>query len=150
MTPLLDPILRTVNTLIDRLIPDVAGRERAKAEAQNAIVNAVNEANAQQVEINKLEAQNPNIFVSGWRPFVGWVCGVGVAWAFVLQPIATWVVSLYRTDFIAPTLPVDVLLSLLLGLLGLGGLRTMEKLQGVASASQQTNASVQVRRAQKA
>lgn len=133
--PILDLISGPVNTLIERLVPDVANRDKVKLEMQQELTRALSEANAMQVEVNKIEAAHGSVFVAGWRPFVGWVCGLGVFWAFVGQPVATWVVMVNGHDVMPPTLPLESLLSLLLGLLGLGSLRTVEKIQGVASVA---------------
>lgn len=83
-----------------------------------------------QIETNKVEAANPNMFVAGWRPFVGWVCGTGFAVQFVIAPIAEWLAALSGHPVKFPELDMETLLTLLGGLLGLGGLRTFEKLKG--------------------
>ena len=86
-----------------------------------------------QIQINKTEAAHKSMFVAGWRPFVGWTCGVALAWHFVGQPLAVFVVAYSGIE--APPLPVfemQSLLTVLLGMLGLGGLRTFEKTKGVS------------------
>lgn len=76
-----------------------------------------------QVEVNKLEAQHRSIFVAGWRPFIGWVCGVALAYNFILRDIIGFWVEM------PPALQMEHLMTVLLGMLGLGGLRTYEKLK---------------------
>jgi hypothetical protein len=85
------------------------------------------------MQINQIEAANPSIFVSGWRPFIGWVCGAGCAWNWLGLPILK-VAALYLGHPIAVS-PADLgeMMPLLLGMLGLGGLRTVEKINGVAA-----------------
>jgi hypothetical protein len=78
-----------------------------------------------QVELNKVEAQHRSLFVAGWRPAIGWVCAVGLSFNFVINPILQWI-----TNDPGPALPQDIMLELVLALLGLGALRTVEKLQG--------------------
>ncbi len=78
-----------------------------------------------QAEINKIEAQHRSIFVAGWRPFIGWVCGSGLAFVFLLNPIIQWL-----TNEAGPALPMDAMTELVIALLGLGGLRTLEKFGG--------------------
>ncbi len=78
-----------------------------------------------QVELNKVEAQHRSLFVAGWRPFIGWVCGVGLAFMFLVNPLLQWASA---KD--GPELPEDIILELVLALLGLGALRTVEKLKG--------------------
>lgn len=78
-----------------------------------------------QNEVNKIEAQHRSIFVAGWRPFIGWVCGVALLYNFILRDIIAWVIP----DQMPPALQMDQLITILLGMLGLGGLRTYEKLK---------------------
>ena len=84
-----------------------------------------------QLEINAKEAQSTSIFVAGWRPFVGWVSGLGVFWAAIGQPIFSYV-AVIKGWPAAPTIDTEVLLYVLGGMLGLGTLRTVEKSKGVA------------------
>ena len=81
-----------------------------------------------QLEINKAEAQHKSIFVSGWRPFIGWTCGVALAWHFVLAPFIMFICA-YLNVIIheLPQFDMGSLMTVLMGLLGLGGLRTFEK-----------------------
>ena len=84
-------------------------------------------------EINKAEAAHKNMFVAGWRPFVGWTCGIALAWHFVGQPLAVFVIVYSGVESPPlPTFEMESLLTVLLGMLGLGGLRTFEKTKGVS------------------
>jgi roadblock/LC7 domain-containing protein len=135
MAPLLaliPALLPALGTLIDRLIPDKAEAERARLDMEAALVNAANDAAMAQVEVNKIEAAHPSIFVAGWRPAIGWVCAAGLAWAFVFAPVASWglVVSGVKAEL--PDIRTDYLLELVIAMLGMGGLRTFEKMRGVA------------------
>lgn len=86
-----------------------------------------------QLEINKQEAQHASIFVAGWRPGIGWICGIALGWNFIIQPIVSWGAFVYGVDLDGmPTLDTNELTTILLGMLGLGGLRTYEKRLGVA------------------
>ena len=85
-----------------------------------------------QVEVNKAEAGHRSIFVAGWRPFIGWVCGIALAWHFVGVPVVNFVVAYLGLAVPAlPSFDMDSLMTVLLGMLGLGGLRTYEKKQGI-------------------
>ena len=80
-----------------------------------------------QVELNKLEAQHRSIFVAGWRPFIGWVCGLGLFNTFIINPWLEW-----ATGRAGPQLPLDVMVELVVALLGLATIRMGEKLAGRA------------------
>ena len=80
-----------------------------------------------QAQINMIGAGHRSIFVAGWRPFIGWVCGIGLFFVFIVNPILQWL-----TNDPGPVLPQDIILELVLALLGLGALRTVEKLNGAS------------------
>lgn len=85
----------------------------------------------EQIEVNKQEAASQSFFVSAWRPFVGWTCGSAFAWTFVLQPFAAFVLNAFGKHLSLPTLDLSNLMPVLLGMLGLGAMRTYEKVQAV-------------------
>ena len=129
LIPQIAPILGNV---LDRFFPD---KEKA-AEAQRAIETALLENAAQinlaQIEVNKEEAQHRTVFVAGWRPFIGWVCGIALAWHFVGVPVTLFFIAWSGAE--VPELPVfdmNSLMTVLTGMLGLGGLRTFEKMKGL-------------------
>ncbi len=78
-----------------------------------------------QSEINKMEAQHRSVFVAGWRPFIGWICGLALAYNFIIRDVIAWV----SPDVMPPAIQMDQLITILLGMLGLGGLRTFEKIK---------------------
>jgi len=84
-----------------------------------------------QTDINLEEAKNPNLFVSGWRPFIGWMCGVSLWWQFMGNSIFEWIVKLLGKDIKPPVLNTEGLITILLALLGLGTMRMVEKVRGV-------------------
>lgn len=98
-----------------------------------------------QISINKIEAAHKNLFIAGWRPFIGWVCGVAIAYAFIGQPVIEWIVSVNNVTHIvmvngveteqlikAPDIDSGVLFQLVLAMLGMAGLRTFEKTKKVS------------------
>ncbi len=86
-----------------------------------------------QVEINKVEAGHRSIFVAGWRPFVGWVCGFALAYNFIVRDLIAWVIVNTDADAsLPPDLAMGELMTVLLGMLGLGAFRTVEKFGGKA------------------
>jgi hypothetical protein len=82
-----------------------------------------------QAEINKIEAQHRTIFVAGWRPFIGWVCGVALAYNFILRDLLVWFIG---PEQVPPALQMEHLMTVLIGMLGLGGMRTFEKFKDKA------------------
>ena len=84
-----------------------------------------------QIAINKEEAKSTNIFVAGWRPFIGWVGGVSLAYSFIVQPLIVWYAGFHHIVVQTPTLDTGTLMNLVLAMLGFGGLRTFEKLKGI-------------------
>jgi hypothetical protein len=85
-----------------------------------------------QAETNKEEAQHRSVWVAGWRPFVGWVCGIALAWHFVLSPVIIFIAAWF--NIVLPALPqfdMGSLMTVLMGMLGLGGLRSFEKAKGL-------------------
>lgn len=137
----LDPLTALLDVggkLIDKLFPDPAKAAEAKLEmfklAQTGELEALKAdvtIATGQIEINKSEAQSSSLFVSGWRPAVGWVCVLGLVYTFIGWPLLKWF-SLVRGIPLPPELDLSALITLLGGLLGLGGFRTYEKVKGVA------------------
>lgn len=130
-------LIPVIGTLLDKLIPDPKAAAEAKIKAielaqrgELATLDADVRLALGQIEVNKVEAE-ADLFRGGWRPFVGWVCAVGLAVQFVLSPILTWVSLLFGFGVQFPVLDMSVLLTLLFGMLGLGTLRTKEKLSGI-------------------
>ena len=127
--PLLD-LFEIGKTLIEKLIPD----PKAKAEALQKLAELQMSGDLQviagQVEINKIEAASDDKFKSRARPFIMWVCGVALAYALVLSPIIAGMALLFGKIIVMPVVSTELLTTLLIGMLGLGGMRTVEKLQG--------------------
>lgn len=113
-------------TAINAIWPDKTEQEKAQLAAAVQLVQG-------QIDINKAEAANPNTFVSGWRPFIGWVCGAGCAWNWIGLPIAKAGLAMYGHPLAMSPADLSEMMPLLLGMLGLGGLRTVEKVKGVAA-----------------
>ena len=130
---MLEALIGPVTSLLDKFIPDADERARLAHDIATMSEKHAQELARGQIEINKTEASHKSMFVAGWRPFVGWTCGVALAWHFVGQPLAVFVITYSGVE--APPLPVfemESLLTVLLGMLGLGGLRTFEKTKGVS------------------
>ena len=124
----LDPVtagLDLAKQVVATIWPDKSEQERAQLAGALALVQG-------QLDINRAEATSPSVFVAGWRPFIGWVCGMGCAWNWLGLPVATYVAAVlgHRVD-LAPA-DLSQMWPLLGGMLGLGALRTVEKVKGVA------------------
>lgn len=122
----LDPITAGIDlakTVVQTIWPDKSDEEKQRLAAAVMIVQG-------QIDTNKAEAASPNVFTSGWRPFIGWICGMALAYQYLARPLAAWAFAIAGHP-----LPVmlgldDSLWELLFGMLGLGGLRTFEKIKG--------------------
>ena len=119
-----------VDKFVDR-IPNGNERARAKEQLEQGLVDAANQVMLAQTEINKAEAAHKSIFVAGWRPFIGWVCGVGICWSMVAQPVFQWGINAFGDGSQLPTVDTSYLMELGTAMLGMSGLRTFEKLKKV-------------------
>ena len=131
MNPLLlGSVFELGKSLIERLFPD----PQKKAEAELELLKLTQSGDLQkvmaQLQINANEAQHQSIWVAGWRPFIGWISGVGFAYAAVFNYVLTWVASIKGWPA-PPVIDTELLLIVLGGILGLGTLRTYEKKNGV-------------------
>lgn len=132
MNPLvLGPVLDIGKSLIERFFPNEEERRKAEADFLKAAMDGELKQVIAQLEINAKEAAHPSIFVAGWRPFVGWSCGVGLVYATVGHNLLAWLAQAQGWP-IPPSVDADLLIYTLGGLLGIGGLRTLEKVKGVA------------------
>jgi len=130
----LDAILGIGGKLIDKLIPDPTAQDAARLELLKLQQSGELAAMTAQTEINKAEASNPSVFVSGARPFILWGCGMAMLYAALFEPIMRFVaVVIFHYSGGFPAIDTALTTQVLLGLLGLGSLRTYEKTQGVAS-----------------
>jgi hypothetical protein len=129
---LLDPVISIADTVIDRLVVDKNAAAQIKNEIEKELAVAHVQGNLAQLEVNKVEAAHKSIFVAGWRPFIGWTCGIAMAFTFVIAPIGGWVAVIAGYEFPPPPMLDESLWGLIFGMLGLGTLRTYEKRTGVA------------------
>lgn len=133
-----DLIAGVVGKIIDRAWPDPAQKAQAamaleelRQAGEFKAIEAELQRSRQQTEVNKAEAASADRFVAGWRPFIGWVCGSALAWHYIGRPVADWLVLLTGGAAQIPEVELGDLIVILLGMLGLGGLRTAEKIRGV-------------------
>lgn len=129
---MLASLIGPVTGLLDKFIEDKDAKNAMAHEIATMAEKAAHEAAMAQIEVNKAEAQHKSLFVSGWRPSVGWICSIAMGYHFVLQPVIVF--GLTAAQVTVPDLPefdMDSLMTVLLGMLGLGGLRTYEKQKGL-------------------
>jgi len=121
------------NTLITKIWPDPKDQASAEAMLIKTQMDAALAQAQQQIDINKIEAASGSVFVSGWRPFVGWVCGSAFALHFLFLPLLNWLAELFGHSAITIPFDMSTLSTVLMGMLGLGTMRSVEKWRGVAS-----------------
>jgi len=124
----LDKLIAPITGILDKFVVD----KDLKMKLQHELETALHSANLAQLEVNKAEATHKSIFVAGWRPFVGWVCGVALAYHFILAPLLQFGFALGGIEQDLPEFEFSQLSTVLMGMLGLGGLRTFEKMKGVS------------------
>jgi len=136
----IDPITAIANAsdsllgIVNKFIPDKTAAATAASQIQQELIAQIGASDTAQAATNTAEAGNRTLFVSGWRPAVGWVCVASFAWIYLGQPVFScfWT-ALTHQPAPAPAIDTSELMFLLSGLLGLGGLRTFEKVRGVAA-----------------
>lgn len=130
---MLQALIAPVTGLLDQFIEDKDQKARLAHEIATMAQRHAQERALAQTETNREEAKHRSVFVAGWRPFIGWTCGVALAWHFVLAPLVLFIAGWSGVQL--PTLPefdMDSLMTVLVGMLGLGAFRSYEKTKGVA------------------
>jgi len=125
--------------IIDKIFPDKQAADTAKLKLlemqQNgelAMLTAYKEQDIAQANINAVEAGNSSVFVAGWRPAIGWICAASLAYIFLVMPAANQILKIVRPDLILPAISTSGTMELVFAMLGMGGLRSYEKIRGVA------------------
>lgn len=132
MNPLiLAPLFEVGKTLIDRFLPDPEAKRQAEAELLRMAFDGELKQVLAQLEINAREAQSPSVWVSGWRPYFGWVGGTAFLYVGLLKPLLAWLAAIKGWPE-PPDVDTEFLWVVVSGLLGIGGLRSIEKVKGAA------------------
>lgn len=125
LPPGLFPIL---STMIDKIFPNAEDAQKAQAE----LLKLAQQSDLKQMDINLTQATSDNVFISGARPCIMWICGLIFCYNYLLQPLFIFILTLFDKQITAlPVFKIEEILPVLLGMLGLGGLRTFEKLKGL-------------------
>ena len=129
---LLSSLIQPVSNLLDKAIPDQDLKRKLSHEIATMSERHAQSLALAQIEVNAAEAASGSLFKGGWRPCIGWICGIAFGYHFVLQPVIIFIVALVGMEI--PDLPkfdMNTLLTVLGGMLGIGGLRTYEKQKGL-------------------
>tara|TARA_R100000544_G_C2226595_1_gene61169 strand:- start:2912 stop:3307 length:396 start_codon:yes stop_codon:yes gene_type:complete len=128
---MLEALIGPISSLLQKAIPDSDLRRKLTHEIATMAEKNAHEQIKAQLEINNTEAKHHSLFVSGWRPAVGWTCCLGMAANFLLIPMTNFVLALASSEISIPLIELETMLPVLLGMLGLGGMRSFEKSKGV-------------------
>ena len=131
MLNLISSLVGPISTLLDKSIADKDLREKLSHEIATMAERHSQEQVMAQIAVNQEEAKNNSLFVSGWRPAVGWTCCLGLGGNFILIPMGNFVMTLAGSDILIPLIDVSTMMPVLLGMLGLGSMRTVEKIRKV-------------------
>lgn len=136
---IIDAALQIINKGLDLAFPDTTEADNAKQRlAEMALKGELDDLQNEfqlamgQLEVNKAESQHADIFISGWRPFIGWICGCAFAWNYLFRDLTVLLANLAGAELTPVTLDLSEMMPVLLGMLGLGGYRSYEKAKGVA------------------
>ena len=128
---ILTSLIAPVSGLLDKFIEDKDKKNALAHEIATMAEKHAQELAKAQIEVNKTEAAHKSLFVAGWRPAVGWVCVMGMASNFLVIPVANFALAMASSTVIVPILDLTQMMPVLMGMLGLGAMRTMEKTKGV-------------------
>ena len=120
---MIDKLIKPVSDILDKFVADKDLKLKLSHELEKEIVSL----NRAQIELNKVEAAHENVFVSGWRPFIGWACGIALVYHFLLEPIIQYILILSGADFKTPEFDFCQLSTIVMAMLGMSSLRTYEK-----------------------
>ena len=133
LSVLLPTLLPVVTDVIKRFLPeDKEAAKKVEREIEQQLSSHLAQIDLAQLEINKNEAAHRSLFVAGWRPFVGWSCGLALAYSYLIEPVATFIMAQTGNLVDLPNVDLSTMMPVLLGMLGLGGLRTFEKFKKVS------------------
>jgi len=117
--------------IINKAIPDKELQAKIEAEYRTTMLNIDAQQALAQSDTNKIEAASEDSFTRRWRPFIGWICGCAMAYHFIIQPLLAFIFAAFNHPISLPEFDMNTLYTVLMGMLGLGGMRTFEKTKGV-------------------
>jgi hypothetical protein len=122
---MIDKLIQPVSDILDKFVADKDLKTKLSHELEREIISL----NKAQLEVNKVEAKHSNIFVAGWRPFIGWCCGLSLAYHFIIEPVVQYVLIVNGINFETPEFDFSQLSTIVMAMLGMSGLRTYEKIK---------------------
>ncbi len=128
---MIEKLIGPVSGLLDKFIEDKDQKARLAHEVATMAENHAQELAKGQLEVNKAEAAHKSLFVAGWRPAVGWVCVLGMFGNFITIPFSNFVLALIGIEIVIPLVPLETMMPVLMGMLGLGAMRSYEKKNSV-------------------
>jgi hypothetical protein len=128
---ILNSLIGPVTGLLDKFIEDKDKKNQIAYELSTMAEKHAQELAKGQIEVNKAEAAHKSLFVAGWRPAIGWVCVLGMAGNFITIPITNMILELMGSSVTVPLIPTAEMMPILMGMLGLGAMRTVEKTKNV-------------------
>ena len=120
---MIDKLIQPVSDILDKFVADHDLKTKLSHELEKEIISL----NRAQLEVNKVEAGHNNIFVAGWRPFIGWICGLSIAYHFILEPVIQYILIVNEIQFDTPEFDFSQLSTIVMAMLGMSTLRTYEK-----------------------
>ncbi len=120
---MIDKLIEPVSNILDKFVADKDLKLKLSHELEKEIVYL----NRAQIELNKVEASHENVFVAGWRPFIGWACGVALVYHFLIEPIIQYILIINGSEFGTPEFDFSQLSTIVMAMLGMSSLRTYEK-----------------------
>jgi hypothetical protein len=131
MLGLIDRLIGPVSAILDKVVADKDLKEQLSHDIATMAERHSHDVIKAQIEVNKEEAKHRSLFVSGWRPAVGWTCTLALLSNFILIPMTNFILVLANSDIAIPLIDVSTMMPVLMGMLGLGTMRTVEKINKV-------------------
>lgn len=131
MFAMVGPLAALFDDVLKRVVPDQTERLKISAELQATMATQEFQAAAAQMAVNQEEAKRESLFVSGWRPFIGWTCGFAFAYHFVLQSLLKMIFAAFGHRIDLPNISMSEMTPVMMGMLGLGAMRSYEKVAGM-------------------
>ena len=128
---ILPSLIEPISSLLDKFVENKDQKNLLAHRIATMAERHAHELAKGQLEVNKVEAAHNNMFVAGWRPAVGWICAIGMAGNFILIPMANFILALVESEIVMPLIALSEMMPVLLGMLGLGAMRTVERAKGV-------------------